>query len=87
MKSFWLKTLWFILGKLVHNDGLLQDLRELVTTAMRLDISGAEKRAAVLAELRDIGHDLAEIGSSLVNLALEIAVQLAKAKIDAQTSR
>ena len=87
MKTFWLKTLWYVLGKLVNNDGLLRNIRELVAAAMRMDISGAEKRAAVLTELRDIGHDLAEIGSSLVNLALEIAVQLAKAKIDAQANR
>jgi hypothetical protein len=87
MKSFWLKTLWFVLGKLVHNDGLLQDIRELVAESMRVDISGPEKRARVLAELRDIGHDLAAIGASLVNLALEIAVQLAKAQVDARTNR
>jgi hypothetical protein len=87
MKTFWLKTLWYVLGKLVHNDGLLRNIRELVAEAMRLDLSGAEKRERVLAELRDIGHDLAEIGASLVNLALEIAVQLAKAKIDAQANK
>jgi hypothetical protein len=42
MKTFWLKTLWYVLGKLVNNDGLLRNIRELVAAAMRMDISGAE---------------------------------------------
>lgn len=84
MKKFWLKTLWFILGKLVGDQSLLTDIKEFVNAAFNTTLSGDEKKALVRTELAHIGHDLAAIGNSLVNLAIEAAVALAKAKVEAK---
>lgn len=83
MKKFWLNILWTILKRIVGDDGLMQDLREFVAAAFNKTLSGDEKRALVKQQLADIGHDLEEIGGSLVNLAIEAAVALAKSKLGA----
>jgi hypothetical protein len=82
MKKLWLNILWTILKRIIGNDGLMKDVAEFVSAAFRTDLPGPEKRELVRKELADVGHDLAAIGGSLINLAIEAAVALAKARAE-----
>jgi hypothetical protein len=80
MKALWISLLWKLVSHLVGNDSLLRDIKELVAEAANMTISGEEKKKRVLKELQDIGHNLAAIGGTLVNLAIEAAVIVLKQK-------
>jgi|GEM_PF-2737605 len=82
MKRLLLSTLWFVVRKLIGDEELINDIKDLVAEMMDFAVSGEEKRQRVRAKLSEIGHDLAAIGNSLVNLAIEAAVALAKNKLN-----
>lgn len=84
MKKFWLNILWTIIKRIVGDDELIADIADAVRYAADLSLSGAEKKELVRGKLAEVGHDLAAIGNSLVNLAIEAAVALLKARTEAR---
>ena len=75
----------FALKRLTSPD-FMQALKDLVLSYMDDDISGAEKKEAVLEELKQLGQEVGEMvvdmSGSLLNLALEAAVAYVKFKLN-----
>ncbi len=66
-----------VMGYLVGKDVFAQVQKLVLETALDTTLSGAEKRAKVLAGLKNVGEGLA---THLLNLAVEAAVALLKSK-------
>lgn len=83
MKSIWASMLLKIIA-IVTSKAFIDKVVDLVAAAMKSGKSGEEKRAMVLAGIRELGGELApivrEAGQSIINLAVEIAVAWVKAK-------
>ena len=85
MNTFLIKTLMYVVGKFI-GAGLFEAVKEIVLLYVSdTTLTGAEKKAAVLAALKKLRGDqkaaLLNAGGNLVNLAIEAAVVWAKAKV------
>lgn len=69
-----------IMQYLVGKDVFGQIQKLVAEVAFNTTLTGAEKKAKVLAGLKDVGQDLA---THLINLAIEAAVTLLKTKAQA----
>lgn len=69
-------TVWRIVRMWV-DDGALDELRDIVTRLMDIDIPSEEKRQQAWEMAKDLFSDL---GTSAVNFLIELAVNYVKAK-------
>lgn len=83
--KLWASKVWAVLkpSVMVWLTALGQELLalalEIVTELASTDLSNSEKREAAFDEIKDrLGDKAEEVGSSLINLAIEIAVQKLK---------
>jgi hypothetical protein len=77
MKSFYLNILIQVIRMLISTVNW-ELIKETVMELTESELTGEQKRAVVLTRLSVLKT---EIGTSLLNLALEIAVQKTKAKV------
>lgn len=71
MTTLWLYTLQTVIQALVGSFNY-ERVKALVENADTTALTGAEKRAAVIQEARTVGL---AVGTALLNLAIEVAVQ------------
>jgi len=64
----------------------IKNVKELVLAAMNFDMTGPEKKQAVLQELKDIGgamaDTLADTSTFILSLAVDIVVAYLKSRAD-----
>ena len=76
LRTIALKMLFTAINMLITKE-LLTQIKEAVEAATSLQISGAEKKAKVVAELKDVQNELKKsfgnMGSAILNLAIEVA--------------
>jgi hypothetical protein len=66
------KVAGWLIGK-----NVLERIQEIVSSLMRGDGTGEEKRKVAIARVRALGYD---IGDYLINLAVEVSVTYLKSK-------
>lgn len=83
MSKTLLNLLVYIIKQMITRD-LFDHILEIVKAKTDTDLTGAEKRAAVQAEIKEIRGDLAgavqATSSTVINLAIEAAVLAVKGK-------